>query len=354
MVFKILSLDGGGVRGAFSAACLAEFERLLRRPLADYFDLIAGTSTGAIIGAGFAVGAAAEEIVEFYRRHIPSIFTPAAPRRLPGWLGLLAPAIRSVFRRRLGTEVDYLLQPKYCPAALRAAFEEAFGGLTIGDATKSRLIIPSLDLAVGRIYVFKTPHLPRRTSDVALRIADVLMAATAAPTYFPHVAIRPGSAFCDGGIWANHPGLAAYAEAMNIRDRCRREGLDCSFEPDDIHMLSVGTGTCTYTLIPPPEGAGILWWNQHFADVVSNSVAQGVHYPLKHILGPRYQSINFEACWRLDETDRVEPLIQMGRDKAREVFDLIAPTFFSEPARRYAPYTSVVASENQPMDVVQP
>ena len=51
MSFKILSLEGGGVRGAFGAACLAEFERLLKRPLAEYFDLIAGTSTGAIIGA---------------------------------------------------------------------------------------------------------------------------------------------------------------------------------------------------------------------------------------------------------------------------------------------------------------
>lgn len=354
MAFKILSLDGGGVRGAFSAACLAEFERLLGRPLADYFDLIAGTSTGAIVGAGLAVGAEAEEIVQFYLKHVPKIFTPAAPRRMPGWLGLFAPVIRAVFRRRLGTEIDYLLQPKYCPAALRGAFQEAFGQQKIGDATKSRLIIPSLDLSVGRTYVFKTPHLPSRTQDRDLPIVDVLIAATAAPTYFPQVAIRPGSAFCDGGIWANHPGLVAYAEAMKIRDRCRRKGLDCAFDPDDIEILSIGTGTCSYSLAPPPQGAGILWWNQHFADVVSSSIDQGVHFPLKHILGERYQSVNFEACWKLDATERLEALVQMGRNKARDVFDHVAPRFFNETTRPYAPYPSEVPDKNEPVEVAQP
>jgi len=354
VAFKILSLDGGGVRGAFSAACLAEFERLLGRPLADYFDLIAGTATGAIVGAGLAVGAEAEEIVQFYLKHVPKIFTPAVPRRIQGWLGLIAPLIRTVFRRRLGTEVDYLLQPKYCPGALRAAFEDAFGELTIADATKSRLIIPSFDLSVGRTYVFKTPHLPRRTRDRDFAIVDVLMAATAAPTYFPQVVIRPDSAFCDGGIWANHPGLVAYAEAMKIRDRCRRKGLDCTFDADEIEILSVGTGTCSYSLAPPPQGAGILWWNQHFADVVSSSIDQGVHFPLKHILGERYQSINFEACWKLDATERLEALVQMGRSKARDSFDQVASRFFSATTRPYSPYTSDVPKENEPLEVAQP
>ncbi len=338
MSFKILSLEGGGVRGAFGAACLAEFEKLLERPLAEYFDLIAGTSTGAIIGAGLAVGAPAEDIVRLYLEHIPRIFTPAPPRRIDGWLGLLAPIIRTVFRQRLGTEVDCLLHPKYSSGALRDAFEEVFGLRTLADATRARLVIPAVDLSLGKTYVFKTPHLPGRTQDGSLRIVDVLLAATAAPTFFPHVALGDGSAFCDGGLWANHPGFVAYAEAMKIRERCRRKEIDCTFCADEIEILSVGTGTCTYSHVPPQGGAGILWWNQRFADVVSNSIDQGVHFPLKHILGERYMSINFEACWKLDEVEHLHALLELGRSKAREVIDQVAPRFFATPVRPYTPF----------------
>ncbi len=338
MTFKILSLDGGGVRGAFTAACLAEFERLVGHPLAEYFDLIAGTSTGAIVGAGLAIGAPAEDIVQLYLKHIPAIFTPAPPRRIRGWLGLIAPVIRSVFRRRMGTEVDYLLHPKYSPEALTQALEPVFGRRTLADATKSRLVIPAVDLAVGRTYVFKTAHLPERIQDRDLRLVDVLLAATAAPTYFPHVEIHPGSVFCDGGIWANHPGLVGYAEAMKIRERCRRKELDCSVNPDKIEILSVGTGTCGYSLVPPREGAGIMWWNKHFADVISRSIDQGVHFALKHILGKRYVSINFEACWKLDATDQLNALVEMGRSKAREVVDEVAPQFFAAAVPPYTPF----------------
>ncbi len=339
MSFKILSLHGGGVRGAYAAACLAEFERLVGHPLAEYFDLIAGTSTGGIVGAALAIGVPAEDVVQMYLQHIPAVFTPAPRRRIRGWLGLIAPVIRWVLRRHMGTEVDYLLRPKYSPEVLKRALDAVFGRHTIGDATNSRLVIPAIELGVGRTYVFKTSHLPERIQDRDLRLVDVLLAATAAPTYFPHVELRPGSAFCDGGMWANHPGLVAYAEAMKIRERCRRKELDCGVNPEEIEMLSIGAGICSYSLTPPREGAGIMWWSQHFGEVISNSLDQGVHSVLKHILGTRYVSINFEACGKLDATDQLNSLVEMGRSKAREVVDEVAPQFFAASVPPYTPFS---------------
>lgn len=338
MSFKILNLDGGGVRGAYAAAFLAEFEQFVGHPLAEYFDLIAGTSTGAIVGAALAIGVPAEDVAQMYLKHIPAIFTPAPPRRIRGWLGLIAPVIRWGFRRRMGTEVDYLLHPKYSPQALKQALEAVFGRHTIADATNSRLVIPAVDLGAGRTYVFKTPHLPERIQDRDLRIVDVLLAATAAPTYFPYVEIRPGSVFCDGGIWANHPGLVAYAEAMKIRERCRRKEIDRCVNPEEVEMLSIGAGIHSYSLAPPREGAGSMWWTQHFGEVVSTSLNQGVHSVLRHILGKRYVRIDFETCSKLDATDQLNALVEMGRSRAHEVVDEVAPRFFAAPVSPYTPF----------------
>jgi patatin-like phospholipase/acyl hydrolase len=83
--FRILSLDGEGIRGAFSAACLAEIERKLSRPIVECFDLIAGTSTGGIIAMGLALGVRAEKIEQFYLKYGELIFRRRPPRCLPLW-----------------------------------------------------------------------------------------------------------------------------------------------------------------------------------------------------------------------------------------------------------------------------
>jgi patatin-like phospholipase/acyl hydrolase len=73
-MFRILSLDGGGIKGAFPAAVLAKLEQDIGKAAVDYFDLIAGTSTGGIIALGLGLGKSTGEIVEFYRQHGPTIF----------------------------------------------------------------------------------------------------------------------------------------------------------------------------------------------------------------------------------------------------------------------------------------
>lgn len=80
-MFKILSLDGGGVRGAYTASALASLQSKMQTPLADHFDLIVGTSTGGIIAIGLGLGIPPARLVEFYRSKGKEIFP------VTGWLG---------------------------------------------------------------------------------------------------------------------------------------------------------------------------------------------------------------------------------------------------------------------------
>src|SRR6516162_8324692 len=93
--FRILSLDGGGIMGAFAASALATFERATGRRIVEHFDLITGTSTGGIIAVGLAMGASAAEICSFYETQGPNIFP--AGGGMGGWVRLLRNLTRPKF-----------------------------------------------------------------------------------------------------------------------------------------------------------------------------------------------------------------------------------------------------------------
>lgn len=224
--FRILSLDGGGIRGAFGAGFLACLEERLQCRVSEFFDLIAGTSTGAIIAAAVAMGEPASRIKQFYRERGSVIFRRPWERPAPSlWEGLK----RSVRRapiwcanrrlRRFGIDYDWLLHPKYDGDELRRSLVEVFGEHTLEAVRRSRLVIPSVDLTRGHTVVFKTPHMPGLVRDRRYRIVDVLLATTAAPTYLPHATIGNGSAYVDGGIWANNPGEGKLRMQFGVDER---------------------------------------------------------------------------------------------------------------------------------------
>jgi patatin-like phospholipase/acyl hydrolase len=131
--FRILSLDGGGIKGAFAASALATFEQATGRRFVEHFDLITGTSTGGIIAIGLAMGATAEEICRFYEMEGVTIF----PKRdgIQKWFG----RVLDVFR------------PRFSNYALRAALQGVVGDRPLKEA-KTRLVIPSYD--VNRLFRF--------------------------------------------------------------------------------------------------------------------------------------------------------------------------------------------------------
>ncbi len=111
--FQILSLIGGGIRGAFITSFLKELESRLGRRIADSFDLIAGTSTGGIVAAGLAAGFSADELNGFYERYGEKIFTPRPPYKAQGVSKLIFPVVNQFFKRKTGGELGDFFRSRY-------------------------------------------------------------------------------------------------------------------------------------------------------------------------------------------------------------------------------------------------
>lgn len=223
--FRVLSIDGGGIKGIFAAAFLARLElsRLGGRSIGRYFDLITGTSTGGIIAIALAAGISAQRILDLYVSQGREIF----PRRR-----------------------DYgFVRPAFKQLALAGALRELFGVSVLGDVT-ARLCIPSADGRHGDVAVFKTPHHPDYRRDWRMSLVDVGLATSAAPTFLK-VHEADGYRFIDGGVWANNPVMVGVVDTLSCFSVARRK----------VRVLSIGNGTAK-PLIGPMQlkFGGVIGW----------------------------------------------------------------------------------------------
>jgi patatin-like phospholipase/acyl hydrolase len=308
-MFRILSLDGGGIKGAFTASVLAAIEDEIKEPIGEYFDLIAGTSTGGILALGLGFRIPAKKIMEFYRDMGPQIFP------VMGRLG-----IKGLFRQLFGT--------KYSHAALRAALVQVLADRKFGES-KNRLVIPTYDAVGGRIFLLKTAHHPRFRYDIDAPAVDVALATSAAPTYFAaspfptHV----GSSFVDGGVWANNPILAAVIEAVCF----------LNVPLDQIDVLSIGT-TATPFNIARNKDAGIIRWNVGMINLMFEAQAEAALDEAKLLLKNRIFRIDVMTRpgeFSLDDAtpDKIAQLMNLGRGEAvkRETLDVLKARFAIAP-----------------------
>jgi uncharacterized protein len=356
--FRILSLDGGGILGTFTAGFLAYVEARLNElvppdkgpiRIADYFDLIAGTSTGAIIAAGLAAGVPAATIRDFYRDQGSVVFTR-------GRLGFWARAKGLVANRLLRwVDTDYqgLVGPTYATEPLsdqlRSLLKHDTGReLLLGDLRR-RLLLTAVQLSTGQTAVIKTPHLPGMFEHRRWTIRESVLASGAAPTYFQPAMIEERGPFADGGLWANNPSMVAVAEAVRISRECTRPE-DPAFGLDDVCCLSVGTGIYRYgydTTVP----AGLKWWlvGRKIFTATMASQSQGVNHQTRFVLGDdRYRRIDFQPLppWTIDNTDAIPLLLQEG-DQAGQTHLMSHPSpgrpsiyelFFTTPTPEYVPF----------------
>jgi uncharacterized protein len=188
--FKILSLDGGGLKGAFTASLLAQWETHTAKPIHDQFDLIAGTSTGGIIALGLAAGIAAREILQLYTDEASTIFPEKSFGNLKHWMRV-----------------------KHSAEGLERALAKYFGERTLGESL-TRLVISAFYAKRQEIYLFKTPHHKRLRYDYKEKLIDVARATAAAPTYLDPFTKESGLQLIDGGMFANNPVMIAVAEAL--------------------------------------------------------------------------------------------------------------------------------------------
>ena len=231
---RILALDGGGVRGVVALAFLKEIERTLAaeagRPvrLCDHFDLIGGTSTGAIIATGLALGHSVDALIEFYQRIAPRVFRqPTVP--LPGWKAIfdakaLAKELEGVMGdRRLDTE------------DLHTGLGVVLKRLDTGGAW--------LLLNNPRSQYWETPEDRRYIGNRHYRLAEIVRASTAAPHYFDpqQIEIADGvrGLFVDGGLSShNNPAMALFIAAY-----VPKLGIGWEAGPKKLTIVSVGAGT---------------------------------------------------------------------------------------------------------------
>ncbi len=325
--FKVLSLDGGGIRGAFTAAVLDVIEERTKRPAFESFDLFAGTSTGGIIAAGLASGEKASRIVQFYRNHGPRIF--ARPARKFSWKSRFAKRACEKRLKGLGIDYDWLFTSKYDAEALQSALETIFCDNKLETITASRLVIPSVDLTKGQTVVFKTPHLPRLDRDRHFKLVDILLATSAAPTYFPVATIGKGSRYVDGGLWANNPTIVGLAEAVKILQVGPKasEGANLGTAFQNIEVLSIGTGTLKAFMQPSSGADGLAWWIAgRLVELMFLAQSQGIHFQSQYLLGDNYARIDFDipdVSWKLDNVLVIDELIHLGREAAKSNLELI-------------------------------
>ena len=281
------------------------------------------------------------ELIEFYRQYGRQIFTPREPHQPKGWIRGCYPAVKWLLRKRTGQNFDDFFRAKYCPIALEDAFDHGFGKATLGEVAKTRLMVPTVNLSQGKSHLYRSPHLPDIGEDKDVRLVDVLLAATAAPTFFPHKSMPNGQAYCDGALWANSPTILAIAEAMKIKQQCTRDTCDPDYDTSNIRVLAIGAGNASYSLSPPGVDAGIIYWAQHAANVMVNLQIEGLQTPLQFFLGERYESINFELpdkSWSLDNTSHIEELFGIGATRATQLFEGLAPKFFEVEKSQFVPY----------------
>jgi hypothetical protein len=331
--FRILALDGGGLKGTFTAAALATWERQFRTGLAEHFDLVAGTSTGGILAIGLGLGMSAEEMLHFYRERGPTIFPVTG------------------LARRVSYALRHLFRPKYSQEVLLNELESAYhanGRPRLLRDSKCRLLIPAYHAVGGVSHVFRTPHHPLLQGDADTEAAHAALATAAAPTYFSAANVGnmiAKSTYFDGGVWANCPVMAAIVEAVCY--------LGISL--DRIDVLSVGT-----TEEPGAFGAkvhaGVFRWGTALIDLLMRAQAESSLRHARLLAGePRFLRVNAmtkPGSYSLDSPAEIDELAALGELEARnpEVLAQIRSRFLNgvkaSPWRRAGtPQQAITPSE---------
>lgn len=292
-MFRILSLDGGGIKGAFTASVLAQLEEDTQCAAVEHFDLITGTSTGGIIAIGLGLGIPARDILTFYRTRGPDIF--------PG----------TSLVGRIGGSLRQLFRLKHSHAVLREELVNIFGTRRFGES-RCRLLIPTYDAIGGRIFLMKTAHHERFRYDIDAPAVDVALATSAAPTYFAAAPFptHQGASYVDGGVWANCPALAGVVEAVSFLQAPLQE----------IDLLSIGTTTQPFN-IAQHRDSGIAEWNAGLIELLFEAQVQATLAQTGLLLHGRLHRIDFTARpgeFTLDDArpEKIEQLINLGRGEA--------------------------------------
>ena len=300
--FRVLALDGGGLRGLFTASFLSTLEDLGGGRIGEHFDLIVGTSMGGIIALALAYGTPAHTVLDLFLQKGRRVFGKA---------------------RRLGM----LFRPKYDNAALAAALREFFGSKSLNDVT-TPVCVPSYELENSYPRIWKDEHaadLIPAGDEPAWKVA---LASSSAPVFFPGTQVVPGDSHVDGGLFANNPTLIGLTEAVRYFGQ----------PLERIRILSVGAGERAERI--PYERArrmGVWFWGTAAIEHMLIAQARISHEIALRLLDPeQYLRVNvpLERPYPLDDFDAAQNLIEPGAQAARVLYPELIRRFFSSSAVR--------------------
>jgi uncharacterized protein len=293
---KILSIDGGGIRGIIPSTILAFIEKQVG-PLSDTFHLLSGTSTGGIISLGLTKPDAngnnaytAQNMRDLYVERGKTIFAGRDSDAL-SFLGSF-----------LGNTIKGIVANPYHTDDMENILAETFGATRLKEC-KSNVLVTSYELQKGRTFYFQS-RLALENEAENLEMRQVARSTSAAPTYFmPSIVDVKGTeqAFIDGGVFANNPSILAYGEAKELWKRNKKtigkqtvaeRGFDAEVSADDedlpFFMLSLGTGNSpqAISLEKAKSWRAINWLEPLLSNIFMHSVAESTHFTMQHLLPP--------------------------------------------------------------------
>lgn len=308
--FRILSIDGGGIKGIFPASFLSALESqyLNGDPIGRYFDLITGTSTGGIIALGLGSDLPAAHIADLYIERGNRIFPSDGP-------------IRSLFRRG-----KQKVGAAYAPGPFEDELEKIFGDRTFGAAT-TRLCIPAFEGRYGEPLIYKTPHHPDYRNDQHELMRTIARSTAAAPTYLRAIE-RNGFTLVDGGLVANNPIMVGLIDALACND----------LERGQARILSIGCSGESFQMSRAHRSGGQWQWR--------NAVAASMDASSQNALGQAYLLAGRERVTRIIPPTFAQPIdladYRRARDELPPVSDdlidvygnAVAETFLQQRAQR--------------------
>ena len=293
---RVLSIDGGGIRGIIPAMVVAHIERKMGKPAHELFDLMVGTSTGGILALGLSRPGAsrpaqfsARWVVKLYEEQGANIFEYSLWRKL--------------------RTVGGILDEAYSHEVLEGILGRYFADATLGDC-KVPTMVTSYDIQNRRTVFLKSWYADHQL----VRCCDAARATSAAPTYFEPKPLDTGdvaSVLIDGGIFMNSPSVSAYAEARKL------------FPDEPISVLSLGTGELTR---PIAFGEARTWgsalWVMSLLDCMFDGVSKAADHQMQLFLSERYQRLQTSLERASDDMDDAsEENIRNLKRTARELIN---------------------------------
>jgi len=328
-IVQILAIDGGGLKGLFSASVLKSLEDHLGHSIIEHFDIIAGTSTGGLIALGLGLRKPAKDIQEFYISNGPKIFPNKG----------LEKKLRFCKNWFYTKYSNKMLQETLKKLLVLPGSDEPL----LRDSTK-RLLIPTFLAANSKPRILKTPHDPRLRSDWRLPMWAVAMATSAAPTYLPAFHYG-GNRYLDGGLWANNPSLVAVVEAIEMGAAL-----------ENIRVLNLSTTSChSDCLIFNPFGLrldygtlGRIPWATKVLPVVMQAMSHATsHMYLRQLLKPGNMALIDRHVSPEHELDHInfEEFQSIGEEAGLQAVGGLTE-YFKHFASPYTPDVTAIGANN--------